>query len=111
MKYSIDESMTEILSRGRKLKENNKIRRQMILLAVSAATILVLLIVTLYQYTGSGSGTAGTSAYGALMVSDEAGGYVLVGVLSFIVAVIVTLICIKIADRNKSTKKEPNDDG
>ena len=102
MKYSIDDSMQTIMSRSRKIKVKSK-RRQIASLTVSAAIVFMSLVAILYEYIGFGDGITETSAYGALMLSDEAGGYVLVGVISFILAVILTLVCMRIANRNKDS--------
>ena len=40
--------------------------------------------------------------YGTMLLYDGAGGYVLVGVVSFTVAVIVTALCMKYRNREKS---------
>ncbi len=107
MKYSIDESMMQIKAKSRDLKVR-KLRRNVGFLAVSLAIVLTFFAVTVYEYAGFGMVGAGYSKYGAFMLPDDAGGYVLVGVISFIVAVIVTLLCLKINGRNKSS---PDDIG
>ena len=37
---------------------------------------------------------------GATLLSESAGGYVLVAVISFLVAVVFTLLCVKLRERN-----------
>jgi|LSQX01.3.fsa_nt_gb hypothetical protein len=50
-------------------------------------------------------------AYGAMLLYEDAGGYVLVGLLSFIAAVLITISCVKWQrkenrDREKFTEEE-----
>ena len=40
--------------------------------------------------------------YGSILLHENAGGYVLVGVISFTTAVIITVLCIKYRKRNKT---------
>ena len=40
--------------------------------------------------------------YGSILLHENAGGYVLVGVISFTAAVIITVLCIKYRKRNKT---------
>lgn len=42
--------------------------------------------------------------YGSTMLSEEAGGYVLVGVLSFCAAVVITVLCTRYRDKKKTRK-------
>ena len=41
--------------------------------------------------------------YGSILLHEDAGGYVLVGVVSFTAAVIITVLCIKYRNRKKKT--------
>ena len=66
---------------------------------ISSVLILVFLIGFISLADGSlhAVGEAGFS--GNSMLADSAGGYVLVGVIAFIVAVVFTLACLKIKDK------------
>lgn len=44
--------------------------------------------------------------YGTLMVHEDAGGYVLVGVIAFTVAVIITVLCIRRIDKGKKQERQ-----
>ena len=46
--------------------------------------------------------------YGTMLLYDGAGGYVLVGVVSFTVAVIVTALCMKY--RNREKRQDPEEE-
>ena len=50
--------------------------------------------------TGRTSGVV-QGSYGAMMLFEAAGSYVLVGLISFTLAVIITLICIRYKEKNK----------
>lgn len=66
---------------------------------ISSVLILVFLIgfVSLTDGSLHAVGEAGFS--GNSMLADSAGGYVLVGVIAFIVAVVFTLACLKMKDK------------
>ena len=49
-------------------------------------------------------GEAGFS--GNSMLADDVGGYVLVGVIAFVVAVVFTLVCFKIKEKGRSNGKD-----
>ena len=42
--------------------------------------------------------------YGSIFLHEDAGGYVLVGVMSFTVAVVITVLCIKLRERERRRK-------
>ena len=54
---------------------------------------------------------AATSAYvqGATLLADSAGGYVLVGVASFTAAAVLTVVCMRLHEREKREKNNETD--
>lgn len=46
-----------------------------------------------------------TGLYGSMLMYDDVGSHVLVGVISFSVAVAITVICIRRKEKNKKIKK------
>ena len=48
-------------------------------------------------------------AYGATLLSDSAGGYVLVGVASFAAAAVLTVVCMRLHEREKREKNNETD--
>ena len=48
-------------------------------------------------------------AYGATLLSDSAGGYVLVGVASFTAAAVLTVVCMRLHEREKREKNNETD--
>ena len=45
-----------------------------------------------------------TGMYGAILMHEDAGGYVLVAVISFTVAVVITALCIKFRKREQKSQ-------
>ena len=75
----------------------------------SMAALCLLLAVSLAGAVGASEGfghTAALSMYGSILLHEEVGGYVLAGVLSFTVAVVITVLCIRYRERDKKDKKE-----
>ena len=55
---------------------------------------------------GIGQGqTATWGVFGAMLLREDAGGYVLVGVVSFAAAAVVTALCIRLRDRGRREKE------
>lgn len=73
-------------------------------------TVLALgLTGALAHFIGGPPGAAVQGAYGATLLSDSAGGYVLVGVASFTAAVGLTVVCMRLHEREKRKKdNKPN---
>jgi hypothetical protein len=116
MKYSIDESMQQITEKSRELKIKKQ-RRKVGLIAFSSVSVMIAVITAVYSYAGLGIsgvklGENNYSEYGAFMVPNEAGGYILVGLISFVAAVVITLLCLKINGRyiRKDSQTEHDND-
>ena len=73
-------------------------------------TVLALgLTGALAHFIGGPPGAAVQGAYGATLLSDSAGGYVLVGVASFTAAAVLTVVCMRLHEREKRKKdNKPN---
>ena len=59
------------------------------------AALLTLLVLCVGSFSGTGSPDTGRSAYGAFLLTAEAGGYVLTAALAFTAGVIITMLCVK----------------
>ena len=108
MKYETDEAIRMIEKKALELKIR-QLRTRIGILSGVAMFVMVFSVALLYQFSGFGSpDTIQMYGFGALMLSDDAGGYVLVGVLSFVFAVVLTLGCIKFARirRERQTEQE-----
>ena len=100
MKYSIDEAMREIDERKDVLIKN-KIKRSINAYLAMAVLVSAGLLAAIYGYAGFGEIDGTYSVYGSFMLPDEAGGYIVVAVLSFVAAVVITVLCIRWKDRRK----------
>ena len=73
-------------------------------------TVLALeLTGALAHFIGGAPGAAVQRAYGATLLSDSAGGYVLVGVASFAAAAVLTVVCMRLHEREKREKNNETD--
>lgn len=69
------------------------------------STLCVLLSVLLVGMTGWFSGVEQMihmGMYGSMLLHENAGGYVLVGVIAFAAAVIITVVCIRYAEKKRN---------
>ena len=58
----------------------------------------------LAHFIGGAPGAAVQGAYGATLLADSAGGYVLVGVVSFAAAAAITALCFRLRNRENCRK-------
>ena len=54
--------------------------------------------------------TAAWGAFGAMLLREDAGGYVLVGVACFATAVVVTVFCTRLRKNNKQQEQTKEDE-
>ena len=88
-----------------RVRENPRRRQRREVISLSAACIL--LCAALMQTAGTVVGPGQTAAwgvFGAMLLREDAGGYVLVAVLSFAAAAAITVLCIRL--RNRETQKK-----
>lgn len=91
----------------KRIRQKQRAREQHIIHGLSA--LCLLLFVSLAGVIGAASGyghCASLSLYGSILLYKDAGGYVLVGILSFTAAVIITVFCIRYRKRKHSTPKK-----
>lgn len=90
----IQNTRDEIIRRS-KVYKAKQIQRTIKALEWSCAALL-LSFVTIISRVAIVKGVSGTSSYyGTLLLGKEAGAYILVGIICFLIGVIVTLIAIK----------------
>ena len=106
MKYDAESSLREVLRRGRRLREKRRQRMQAFLSAAAVFTV-VLLGAVLHLFGKLVPVKGETSVYGAFLLQQEAGGYVLVGVICFAAAALLTLAMVR--HREKSGKNGESD--
>ena len=71
------------------------------------SAVCLLLLAALMQTAGTVVGPGQTAAwgvFGAMLLREDAGGYVLVAVLSFAAAAAITVLCFRL--RNRETQKK-----
>ena len=88
-----------------RVREMGRQRRRREVGGLSA--VCLLLFAALMQAVGTliGQGqTAAWGAFGAMLLREDAGGYVLVAVVSFAAAVVITVLCFRLRKRENQKK-------
>ena len=97
-----------------RVRENTRRRQRRGIYGLSA--MCMLLFAVLMQAVGTVAGPGQPEAwgvFGAMLLREDAGGYVLVGVVAFAAAVLLTAACMRLRERDKrkeniTEKKEEN---
>ena len=77
-----------------RVRENTRRRQRREAISLSAACMLLFAVLTQAAGTVVGPGqTAAWGVFGAMLLREDAGGYVLVAVVSFAAAVVITALC------------------
>ena len=88
-----------------RVRENTRRKRQRGIYGLSAACMLLFAVLTQAANTVIGPGqTAAWGVFGAMLLREDAGGYVLVAVLSFAAAAAITALCIRLRIRENQKK-------
>ena len=90
MKYSTSEQVRIILERG-ELQRKRKERRITQALGSVASVLAIVMMLSIGRFAGA-SRMTGSYNYGSFLISEEAGGYVLVGLVAFLLGIIITAI-------------------
>ena len=88
-----------------RVRENTRRRQRREVISLSAACIL--LCAALMQTAGTVVGPGQPEAwgvFGAMLLREDAGGYVLVGVVSFAAAAVITALCFRLRNRENRRK-------
>ena len=88
-----------------RVRENNRRRQRREVISLSAACML--LYAALMQTAGTVAGrgqTAAWGSFGAMLLREDAGGYVLVAVVSFAAAAAITALCFRLRIRENQKK-------
>lgn len=88
-----------------RVRENTRRRQRRGIYGLSAAC--VLLCVVLMQTAGTVAGPGQPEAwgvFGAMLLREDAGGYVLVAVVSFAAAAVITALCFRLRNRENQKK-------
>ncbi|MBD9184572.1 MAG: glycosyltransferase [Clostridiales bacterium] len=88
-----------------RVRENTRRRQRRGIYGLSAACMLLFAVLTQAADTVVRQGQpAAWGAFGAMLLREDAGGYVLVGVVSFAAAAVITALCIWLRIRENQRK-------
>ena len=88
-----------------RVRENTRRRQRRE--AISLSAVCMLLCAALMQTAGAVVGPGQTAAwgvFGAMLLREDAGGYVLVAVVSFAAAAVITALCFRLRIRENQKK-------
>ena len=109
MKYSNEEAFFAILQKGKSIERARRARRKTRLLSAAVILLFSALTAVIAILPGHSAQSAQGSVYGSFLLSMEVGGYVLVGVLAFVLGVAITLLCVYLSrDKNRKQKESEN---
>ena len=92
-----------------RMRENTRRRQRRGIYGLSAACVLLFAVLTQAAGTVVGPGqTAAWGVFGAMLLREDAGGYVLVAVVSFAAAAAITALCIRLRNRKNQKKGGTN---
>ena len=94
-----------------RVRENTRRKRQRGIYGLSAACMLLFAVLMQAISTVVRPGqTAAWGVFGAMLLREDAGGYVLVAVVSFAAAVVVTVFCTRLRKNNKQQEQTKEDE-
>ena len=95
-----------------RVRENTRRRQRRGIYGLSAACMLLFAVLMQTAGTVVGPGqTAAWGVFGAMLLREDAGGYVLVGVVSFTAAAVITALCFRLRikdNQNQDGTDKPN---
>ena len=97
--------VARVRARTRQLRRRAREKRAIGALSALCAALVAALAGTISALTQA-SPAAGPGMYGSMLLYQNAGGYVLVGVASFTAAVVITALCMKYRNREKKRDTE-----
>ena len=94
-----------------RVRENTRRRQRREAISLSAACMLLCAALTqavdVFAVQGQ---TAAWGVFGAMLLREDVGGYVLVAVVSFAAAVVVTVFCTRLRKNNKQQEQTKEDE-
>lgn len=109
--YDTARRVVLVKKRAREIRRRRQ-RREVGSLSALCMLLLAALMRTADTVVGPGMAAA-QGSFGAMLLRQDAGGYVLVGVVAFAAAVLLTAVCMRLRERDKrkeniTEKKEEN---
>ena len=94
-----------------RVRENNRRRQRRGIYGLSGACMLLFAVLMQAADAFAVQGqTAAWGSFGAMLLRQDAGGYVLVAVVSFAAAVVVTVFCTRLRKNNKQQEQTKEDE-
>ena len=94
-----------------RVRENTRRRQRRGIYGLSAMCMLLFAVLMQAISTVVRPGqTAAWGVFGAMLLREDAGGYVLVAVVSFAAAVVVTVFCTRLRKNNKQQEQTKEDE-
>ena len=88
-----------------RVRENTRRRQRRGIYGLSAACVLLCVVLMQTAGTVVGQGQpAAWGVFGAMLLWEDAGGYVLVAVVSFAAAAVITALCFRLRNRENQKK-------
>ena len=88
-----------------RVRENTRRRQQREVISLSAVCMLLFAVLTQAAGIVVGQGQPEAwGAFGAMLLREDAGGYVLVGVVCFAAAAAITTLCFRLRNRENQKK-------
>ncbi len=100
MRYTDEELLREVLRRADAVRSLRD-RRQTMALSGAAALIMLTIVVSTVRLIPQLGADLKETAYGASLLPNEAGGYILAGVAAFVCGVILTLVCLRYREKTR----------
>ena len=92
-----------------RVRENTRRRQRREAISLSAACMLLCAVLTQAAGTVVGPGQPEAwGVFGAMLLRQDAGGYVLVAVVSFTAAAVITVLCFRL--RNRENRRKDGED-
>ena len=92
-----------------RVRENTRRRQRRGIYGLSAACMLLFAVLTQAAGTVVGPGQPEAwGVFGAMLLREDAGGYVLVAVVSFAAAVVITALCFRLRSKENRRKDGAN---
>ena len=89
-----------------RVREHNRRRQRRGIYGLTAACLLLFTVLVKEMDALIGQGqVAAQGVFGAMLLRENAGGYVLVGVVSFAAAVVLTVLCMRLCEREKQNRE------
>ena len=104
--YDTNERVAQVKERAARIQKKKE-KRMIRGLSTLCLVLCCCLVGILGEVSGGfGSAVAVQGLNGATLLSERTGGYVLVAVVSFVTAVVFTLLCVKLRERKQKSDSD-----